>query len=163
MGPSFRDILLFVSMALIGLMLEVIPEMRAISLFWLLFVILYWARYRPFNGLIELSLILGVLRDFMLLQPYGVSSLGLVICCFSVLKLNNLLRYWSLTRWLGTVMGCILGYHFIQLSLLNLFGEQSLQQQLWWPFASNFLLWLLCHWLLKWCVKPYPRRLMRPQ
>lgn len=88
--------------AFLILIIEGLPLIWLNKPFLLLLLMLYWARFRPFYGLLESGFIVGLIKDLILPGSYvGVSAVFLVITAYLVMNSNHWINSWLFwQRWL---------------------------------------------------------------
>jgi cell shape-determining protein MreD len=128
--------------------------------YFLLLLVLYWARFRPFDGLLESSFMVGLIKDLIMPAPYvGVTAVLLVIVCYFMVTINQWVNSWLFwQRWLcygALISGFTVAYN----AILWYQGTVANIWFLWLQAATSVFVWPFWVSLMRYLCPPNRRRL----
>jgi len=142
--------LLFLIMGIVSLMLTLAPIPTNWQPLWPLLIVIYWASYRPFNGIMELSLLIGWCWDSLIVAPLGTTAIGLLICVYIIHLFQRELLYWLVIKKIAFYSGLVLLFYLLDLMIQFYFQTIMTYQPIWLPCLVTLGLMPISFTLLSW-------------
>lgn len=146
------EILLVIGTLLVALILTLIPMARWLIIFrplWIVLVLIFWALVLPGKSAINLSWVVGILLDVLNGTLLGEHAFALTAAIYSVARLRNQLRMFSLFQQSISVFFVVLFYQFILFCIQGFLGDLPERWFYWLPAVTSMLLWPWTFTLMK--------------